>query len=72
MPFRSSGAAAKNHRKTLLQAHASLHTERLLDQIGDSAVRFGLKALECDPTEADDNPGRLEGLKDLEWGGMTS
>lgn len=53
-PLDGSAAAAKNHRKTLLQAHVSRHTERLLDQIGDSAVAFGLKVLQCDPTEADE------------------
>lgn len=60
-PLDNSAVAAKNRRKTLLEAHAARHTERLLDQIGTKAVSFGLKVLEGDPTEADPaEPGFAE------------
>ncbi|CAO3356235.1 response regulator receiver domain [Azospirillum palustre] len=60
-PLDASPQAAKNHRKTLLEAHAARHTERLLDLIGMKAVAFGLKVLETDPTEADPKaPGFAE------------
>jgi len=38
-----------SHRRTLIEAHAARHTERLLDKVGVKAVDFGLKLVECDP-----------------------
>ncbi|ESX16670.1 hypothetical protein X766_21730 [Mesorhizobium sp. LSJC255A00] len=52
-PLEGSAGLAKNHRKTLLEAHTARHSERLLDLIGTNAVAFGLKVLESDPTESD-------------------
>ena len=50
---RAGSASDKNHRKTLIEAHATRHTERLFDLIGGKAIEFGLKVIECDPTEKD-------------------
>jgi hypothetical protein len=55
-PLDASPLAHKNRRKTLLESHAALHVERLLDLIGKKAVEFGMKVLETDPSEA--NPKR--------------
>jgi hypothetical protein len=54
-PLDASDAAHRNRRKTLLESHAARHLERLLDLIGKKAVAFGLKVLEADPSESNEN-----------------
>lgn len=44
-----AGDAGHSHRKTLLEAHAARHTERLLDVVGGEAIKFGIKLIGCDP-----------------------
>lgn len=48
-----SGDAGDSHRRTLIEAHAARHTERLLDKVGAKAVDFGLKLVKCDPSSLD-------------------
>ena len=48
-----SGDAGDSHRRTLIEAHAARHTERLLDHVGSKAVTFGLKLVKCDPSSVD-------------------
>lgn len=49
----ASGDAGDSHRRTLVEAHAARHAERLLDKVGAKAVEFGLRVVKCDPTAAD-------------------
>ncbi|UWM82133.1 response regulator receiver domain [Rhizobium sp. SRDI969] len=48
-----TGEAGDSQRRTLIEAHAARHTERLLDKVGAKAVEFGLKLVKCDPTSSD-------------------
>ncbi|MCO5966325.1 response regulator receiver domain [Sinorhizobium meliloti] len=48
-----TGDTGDSQRRTLIEAHAARHTERLLDKVGAKAVEFGLKLVKCDPTSAD-------------------
>lgn len=48
-----SGEAADSQRRTLIEAHAARHTERLLDQVGKQAINFGLRIVQCDPQTHD-------------------
>ncbi|MBN8945004.1 MAG: hypothetical protein J0H01_36215 [Rhizobiales bacterium] len=56
----SDGSKTKNHRKTLIEAHAARHTERLFDMVGEEAVKFGLKLVDCDPVAK--NPDAKDGF----------
>lgn len=47
------GDAGHSHRKSLLEAHAARHTERLLDVVGGEAIKFGIKLVDCDPGVSD-------------------
>lgn len=47
------GDAGNSHRKSLLEAHAGRHTERLLDVVGGEAIKFGIKLVGCDPALKD-------------------
>ena len=49
------GDAGHSHRKSLLEAHAARHTERLLDVVGGEAIKFGIKLVDCDPGVKDAN-----------------
>jgi hypothetical protein len=48
-----TGDTGDSQRRTLIEAHAARHVERLLDKVGVKAVEFGLKLVECDPTTSD-------------------
>ena len=56
VPLDPSLEAIQNRRKNLLESHVARHTERLLDQISNKAVDFGMQVLRADPSEA--NPKR--------------
>lgn len=45
----SEGTAASSPRKSLIEAHAARHTERLFDLVGGDAIQFGLRLLANDP-----------------------
>lgn len=45
----SEGAAESSPRKSLIEAHAARHTERLFDLVGEDAIKFGLRLLASDP-----------------------
>ncbi|MNS01479.1 hypothetical protein D3C72_327620 [compost metagenome] len=45
----ASGDTSESHRKSLLEAYAARHTERLLDVIGGKAIEFGIKLVRSDP-----------------------
>lgn len=45
----SEGAVASSPRKSLIEAHAARHTERLFDLVGGDAIEFGLRLLASDP-----------------------
>jgi hypothetical protein len=45
----SQGTAASSPRRSLIEAHAARHTERLFDLVGGEAIDFGLRLLASDP-----------------------
>lgn len=70
-----TGDTGDSHRRTLIEAHAARHTERLLDEVGKKAIEFGLKLVACDPSASDPKadgfashygmPSLLDGEPDL-------